>query len=184
MAVVRSSPKIGYSPRRGIAYRGGMTGIVFILIGIAIGAALVGAYLLGRERGRMKAIDEVARTMAPQILGKRREGRDERSQAEMAVVGETDVNADGRARQDIIAKLRTGEDVELVRNRTDGSEPNAVRVVSRLGEIGWLSRADAETLAPYLDGGGRVSASIAHINGGTSTNTMFNVVLSVVALER
>lgn len=160
-----------------------MTALASILIGILLGAALVGAYLLGRERGRLKAIDEVARTMAPQIMGKRGRREGERSQAEMTVVGETDTNADGRARQEIIAKLRTGEDVDLERERADPSEPEAVRVVSRLGEIGRLSRADAATIAPYLDGGGRVSASIAHINGGTSTNTAFNIVLSVVAIE-
>lgn len=159
-----------------------MTGLAFILIGIAIGAALVGAYLLGRERGRMKAIDEVARTMAPQILGKR-DKRGERSEAEMAVVGETQTNADGKARQDIIMELRPGEDIDLVRERGDVAEPNAVRVVSRLGEIGRLSRADADAIAPYLDGGGRVSATIAHINGGTSTNSTFNVVVSVVAMD-
>jgi HIRAN domain len=160
-----------------------MSGIVFILIGVALGAALVGAYLLGRERGRMRTIDEVARTMGGQILGRRERRDGERSQAEMAVVGETETNADGRSRQDIILKLAMGDDVDLVRERADAGEPNAVRVVSRLGQIGRLSRADAETLAPYLDGGGRVSASIAHINGGTSTNTALNVVLSVVAID-
>jgi hypothetical protein len=158
-----------------------MTTLLFIIIGMAIGAAMVGAYLLGRERGRMQAMDEVARTVAPQILGHRRASRSERSHAEMAVVGETETNADGRARQDIIAKLRSGEDIDL--ERGDASEPNAVRVVSRLGEIGRLSRADADNIAPFLDGGGRVSASIAHINGGTSTDTAFNVVISVVAID-
>jgi hypothetical protein len=160
-----------------------MSTLVFIFVGIALGVALVGAYLLGRERGRMKAIDEVARTMAPQILGKHGRSGGERAQAEMAVVGETGTNADGKSRQDIIVELRSGEDIDLVRERSDASEPNAVRVMSRLGEIGRLSRADADTLAPYLDSGGRVSASIAHINGGTSTNSVFNVVLSVVAIE-
>jgi hypothetical protein len=160
-----------------------MTTLLFIIIGMAIGAALVGAYLLGRERGRMRAIDEVARTMGPQILGPRRTGRGERAEAEMALVGETETNGDGRSRQDIIAKLRSGEDVELERDRSDASAPNAVRVRSRLGEIGVLSRADADNVAPFLDGGGRVSASIAHINGGTSTNSTFNVVISVVALN-
>jgi hypothetical protein len=87
--------------------------------------------------------------MAPQIMGKRGRREGERSQAEMTVVGETDSNADGRARQEIIAKLRTGEDVDLERERADASEPEAVRVVSRLGEIGRLSRADAATIAPY-----------------------------------
>jgi hypothetical protein len=159
-----------------------MSALVFIFVGLVLGAALVGAYLLGRDRGRMRAIDEVARTMAPQIMGKRGRGV-ERAEAEMAVVGETQTNADGRARQDIILELRPGEDVDLLRERADASEPNAVRVVSRLGDIGRLSRADADTIAPYLDGGGRVSASIAHINGGTSTNSTFNVVLSVVAIE-
>jgi hypothetical protein len=154
-----------------------MTALASILIGILLGAALFG------ERGRLKAIDEVARTMAPQIMGRRGRREGGRAEAEMAVVGETQTNADGKARQDIIVELRPGEDIDLVRERSDASEPNAVRVVSRLGEIGRLSRTDADTLAPYLDGGGRVSASIAHINGGTSTNSTFNVVLSVVAID-
>lgn len=162
-----------------------MATLVFIFVGILLGAALVGAFLMGRERGRVKAIDDVARTIGGGMLG-RREGRaeaEERPHAEMTVVGETEINADGRARQDIIAKLRMGEDVDLVRDGADAGEPAAVRVVSRLGEIGRLKPADAERLAPYLDQGGRVSASIAHIDGGTSTNTAFNVVISVVALE-
>jgi len=159
-----------------------MSALVFIFIGIALGAALVGAYLFGRERGRLRTIDEVARTMAPQIMGRRGGREGGRAEAEMAVVGETETNADGKARQDIILELRPGEDVDLVRERTDAAEPNAVRVVSRLGEIGRLSRTDADMIAPYLDGGGRVSASIAHINGGTSTNSTFNVVLSVIEI--
>jgi len=157
-----------------------MTALVFIFVGIAIGAALIGAYLYGRERGRAGAIEDVARTIGGKLVGR---GEGERTQAEMAVVGETETNADGTARQDVIAKLSVGEDVELIRDRADGDEPNAVRVVSRRGEIGRLGRADADRLAPYLDGGGRVSASIAFINGGTSTNTVLNVVVSVVALE-
>lgn len=158
-----------------------MTTLVILFVGIVIGAALIGAYLMGRERGRLGAIDEVARTMGDRLLGRRPKG--ERTQAEMAVVGETETNADGTSRQEIIGKLAVGEDIDLVRERADASEPNAVRVVSRRGEIGRLSRADADSLAPYLDQGRRVSASIAFINGGTSTNTAFNVVLSVVALD-
>lgn len=157
-----------------------MTALVFIFVGIVIGAALIGAYLFGRERGRARAIDDVARTLGGNLVGR---GDGERTQAEMVVVGETETNADGVARQDIIAKLAVGEDLELVRDRSNAGEPSAVRVLSRRGEIGRLARADAERLAPYLDGGGRVSASIAFINGGTSTNTSLNVVVSVVALE-
>jgi HIRAN domain len=156
-----------------------MATLVFIFVGILIGAALVGAFLMGRERGRTKAIDDVARTIGGGLAGR----GEARTHAEMAVVGETETNADGSARQDIIAKLRTGEDLELERVHTDATEPSAVRVVSRLGEIGRLKRDDAERLASYLDGGGRVSASIAHIDGGTSANVAFNVVISVVALE-
>lgn len=154
-----------------------MATLVFIFVGMLIGAALVGAFLMGRERGRTKAIDDVARTMGGQLAG-----RNERSHAEMTVVGETETNADGTARQDIIAKLSTGEDIELERVTVEG-DPHAVRVVSRLGEIGRLKREDAQRIAPYLDGGGRVSAAIAHIDGGTSTNVAFNVVISVVAVD-
>jgi hypothetical protein len=157
-----------------------MTTLLILFVGIVIGAALFGAYLLGRERGRMAAIDEVTRTFGAKLVGPRRKA--ERSQAEMAVVGESETNADGSSRQDIIARLGIGDDVDLVRERS-AAAPNAVRVVSRRGEIGLLSAADADTIAPYLDGGGRVSASIAHIDGGTSTNTAFNVVISVVALD-
>ena len=156
-----------------------MATLVFIFVGILIGASLVGAFLVGRERGRTKAIDDVARTIGGGAVA---EG-DTRTHAEMTVVGETETNADGRARQDIIAKLRTGEDVELERIRADAEEPSAVRVVSRLGEIGRLKRDDAARLAPYLDGGGRVSASIAYIDGGTASNVAFNVVISVVEVE-
>jgi len=156
-----------------------MATLVFIFVGILIGASLVGAFLMGRERGRTKAIDDVARTIGGGLPGR----SEARTHAEMTVVGETETNADGNARQDVIAKLRTGEDVELERVHTDAAEPSAVRVVSRLGEIGRLKRDDAERLASYLDGGGRVSASIAHIDGGTSANVAFNVVISVVALE-
>jgi hypothetical protein len=162
-----------------------MSTLVFIFIGIVIGAALVGAYLLGRERGRMRAIDDVARTMGERLLSKggRSAKGGERAKVEMAVVGETETNADGSARQAIIAKLATGEDVELVRDGGSPRDPNAVKVVSRLGEIGRLARSDADNLAPYLDSGGRVSAAIAYIDGGNSTNTAFNVVISVVALD-
>jgi len=159
-----------------------MTTLVLLLVGIVIGATLIGAYLLGRERGRLSAIEEVARTMGHKLLGSRAR-KAERAQAEMAVVGETETNADGKPRQEIIAKLSVGEDVDLVRERADEKEPNAIRVMSRRGEIGRLSRADADKLAPFLDQGGRVSASIAFVNGGTSTNTALNVVLSVVSLE-
>lgn len=155
-----------------------MATLVFIFVGVLIGAALVGAFLMGRDRGRTKAIDDMARTMSGGLSE-----RSERSQAEMTVVGETETNPDGRARQDIIAKLRTGEDIELERVRTEPDEPSAVRVVSRLGEIGRLKREDAERLAPYLDGGGRVSAAIAHIDGGTASSVAFNVVISVVGLD-
>lgn len=156
-----------------------MATLVFIFVGILIGASLVGAFLIGRERGRTKVIDDVARTIGGGLPGQ----GSGRAHAEMTVVGETDTNPDGRARQDIIAKLRTGEDVELERLRTDATEPSAVRVISRLGEIGRLKREDAERLAPFLDEGGRVSASIAHIDGGTASNIAFNVVISVVEVE-
>lgn len=157
-----------------------MSAIVFILLGILIGASLIGSYLMGREHGRLKAIDEVARTMGGRIIDGGRV--EEPREAEMTVVRETETNPDGRPRQEIIAELSAGDSVNLVRERSDANEPNAVRVVSRLGDIGRLARTDANNVAPYLDGGGRVRASIALISASSSTNAVLNVVLSVVAL--
>jgi hypothetical protein len=162
-----------------------MAYLLFIIVGILLGAGLIGAYLLGHERGRLKAIDEMARTFGGQVLGGGRmlgggnEQGGARPEAEMALVGETEANSDGEPRQAIIGKLAVGEDVELKRDR---SEAHGVRVVSRLGEIGRLAPDDAQNIAAYLDSGGRVSASIAHITAA-GNHAALNVVINVVGLQ-
>jgi len=155
-----------------------MTSLLFIIVGILIGAGLIGAYLLGQERGRLKAIDDMARTFGGRMLGGAGEPAGQRPEAEMALVGETETNGDGGSRQAIIAKLAVGEDVELKRELG----LHEIRVVSRLGQIGRLSGEDAKNIGAYLDSGGRVSASIAHITGADN-HASLNVVISVVGLS-
>ncbi len=158
-----------------------MAYLLFIIVGILIGAGLIGAYLLGQERGRLKAIDEMARTFGGRMLGagEAQGAAAARPEAEMAIVGETETNGDGSSRQAIIAKLGLGEDVELKREQGAGE----ISVVSRLGAIGRLAEEDARNIGAFLDGGGRVSASIAHITGAAGANAGLNVVINVVGLS-
>jgi hypothetical protein len=102
---------------------------------------------------------------------------------DLEVVGESHLNANGTARQDIIAELAVGEEVGLKRTRSNRFDANAIEVVSRLGQIGYIGRGEAEPLAKFLDSGGRCVATIRFIGGGTPDKPSRGVWLRV-ALKR
>jgi hypothetical protein len=152
-----------------------MIRLVFILIAAAIAYAL---YLVGRRFGRDKAIDDVAKTFGDKLLT-----GPAPNEGELAVWGENQTNVDGSSRQEIIAKLSEGDEIELVRHPGD-SDKNMIAVVSEKGEIGRLTQGDAATLAPYLDRGGRVRAQVSAIRGGTKDRPELNVWILVRALDQ
>jgi hypothetical protein len=155
-----------------------MLRLVFILA--AIGLLIGFVYTLGRRFGRDKAIDDVAKTFGGKLI----EGTTlPASDVELAVWGEAQKNADGSTRQEIIAKLSEGDEIELIRQRDNSDDANTVAVVSEKGEIGRLNRGDAATLAPYLDRGGRVRAQVSAIRGGTRDRPELNVWILVRALD-
>lgn len=156
-----------------------MLRLVFILA--AIGLAIGFVYTLGRRFGRDKAIDDVAKTFGDKLITG---GTLPASDVELAVWGESLTNADGALRQEIIAKLNEGDEIELIRHRDDSGDANTVAVVSEKGEIGRLNRGDAGTLAPYLDRGGRVRAQVSAIRGGTKDRPELNVWILVRALDQ
>ena len=153
-----------------------MLRIVFILAAIALAIGFV--YALGRRFGRDKAIDDVAKTFGDRMLG-----GPAPNEGELAVWGETQANADGSSRQEIVAKLSEGDEIELVRHPGE-SDKNTIAVVSERGEIGRLTQGDAATLAPYLDRGGRVRAQVSAIRGGTKDKPELNVWILVRALDQ
>lgn len=60
----------------------------------------------------------------------------------ISVVGESFENDDGSDRQDIIERLKVGDEIEL-RNEPDNLyDKNAIAVFSRHGQIGYIGRDD------------------------------------------
>ncbi|MBM3182631.1 MAG: hypothetical protein FJZ83_01205 [Chloroflexi bacterium] len=82
------------------------------------------------------------------------------------VVGTNYPNDDGSSRQKILAKAKEGDTVILIHHPIP-QDMNAIRVCRENGEqIGHLRRGMAEEIAPLLDNGIKITASIAHITGG------------------
>lgn len=150
--------------------------IVIILALAALAVAFF--YRLGQRFGRDKAIDDVAKTIGDRMIGSAQS-----SDVELAVWGEEQANTDGSSRQEIITKLREGDEIELIRHPGD-SDKNMIAVVSEKGEIGRLTQADAATLAPYIDRGGRVRAQVSAIRGGTKDRPELNVWILVRPLDQ
>ena len=147
--------------------------LILAFIALAIGAI----YRLGRRFGRDKAIDDVAQTFGDKLIGGPVPG-----DIELAVWGEEQANADGSSRQEIIGRLREGDEIELIRH-PGNVDKNTIAVVSEKGEIGRLTQGDAATLAPYLDRGGRVRAQVSAVRGGTKDRPELNVWILVRALD-
>src|SRR5690242_498678 len=152
-----------------------MARLILILLAI-VGVAIAFFYRLGKQFGRQKAIDDVAHTYGDRLIGAP-------ADVELSVWGEEQANVDGSQRQEIIAKLREGDEIELVRHPGD-HDKNMIAVVSEKGEIGRLTQGDAATLAPYLDRGGRVKAQVSAIRGGTKDRPELNVWILVRALDQ
>lgn len=81
-----------------------------------------------------------------------------------AVAGINHLAFDGQHRQDIIAKCRLGEPIILIRDPDNPADPDAVALFRKTGEsIGFLTRYDAEEIAPLMDKGWPMSAEIIAI---------------------
>ncbi len=86
-----------------------------------------------------------------------------------AVVGESYVNADGTARQDIIARLAKGDPITFVPEPDNPKDAEAVKVMSHLGQIGYLRSAVAGRLNEQLRAGASASAVVQRIGSGPDT---------------
>jgi hypothetical protein len=83
------------------------------------------------------------------------------------VVGVTARNDDGTRRQEIAELLGPGHDLELIRDRYNEHDENAVEVHDPLqGQVGFLRRELAEEVAGLLDSGIPVEAVVLALTGG------------------
>lgn len=157
-----------------------MARLVLILLMFAglLATAAAFFYRLGHRSGAQKAIDDVAKTYGDRLIG-----APPANDIELAVWGEELTNVDGGSRQEIIAKLHEGDEIELVRHPGD-RDGNMIAVVSEAGEIGRLTQSDAASLAPYLDRGGRVKAQVSAVRGGTKDRPALSVWILVRPLDQ
>lgn len=82
-------------------------------------------------------------------------------------VGVTHRNDDGTSRQELIEYLRPGETLELVRDRYNEHDSNAVEILDGGGiQLGFLRRALAAKIAPLMDDGIPVDAVVTEVTGG------------------
>jgi single-stranded-DNA-specific exonuclease len=69
-------------------------------------------------------------------------------------------------RQDVVAGLQAGRELELVRDPANPYDANAIAVRYGDLQIGFISRGIAVHLAPQMDAGARYRARIASLTGG------------------
>ena len=96
--------------------------------------------------------------------------------------GVTRTNPDGSSRQEIIANLCfSGQQLVLMRAPNQFS-PNNLDVYVAY-QVGQVNTELADLLAPILDGGGAVRASITEITGGTEDRPTRGVNVSFTIFE-
>jgi len=78
-------------------------------------------------------------------------------------------------RQDVLAGLRAGDPLELVRDRDNRYDSNAIAVKRGALQIGFLNKELAERLAPRFDQGVRYRAEVTAITGGGSRSRGVNI---------
>lgn len=105
---------------------------------------------------------------------------------EVAVAGESHINPDGTSRRSIIAKMAAGEMVKLEREPDNKFDPNAVKVCSRFGVIGYVGRESAPDIAEWIDRGETITAYICGIAGGCPEEGKpdYGVWLRVISAEQ
>lgn len=78
--------------------------------------------------------------------------------------GERFANADGSSRQDELGRCLPGEAIRLEREPDNPCDPMAVALYSsRAVQVGYVGREHAEWLAPLIDAGRSIEASVSRV---------------------
>jgi single-stranded-DNA-specific exonuclease len=81
-------------------------------------------------------------------------------------------------RQDLIAGMAPGQELELVRQPQNAFDPNAIAVHYGRLQLGFLKKLLAARIAPNLDAGQRYRAEVKHITGGGTRSVGVNIWVS------
>jgi single-stranded-DNA-specific exonuclease len=78
-------------------------------------------------------------------------------------------------RQDSIAGMQPGHELELVRQPENAFDPNAIAVHYGRLQLGFLKKAIAARVAPNIDAGERYRAEVKHVTGGGTRSVGVNI---------
>ncbi len=95
------------------------------------------------------------------------------------IVGESHNAADGTPRQHILAEVNPSDEVTLERQPANAFDPNAVAVLWKGRDMGFLSKEDAAALAPALDEGRQYVAQVHELKGGVAGYASYGVKVSI-----
>lgn len=84
-----------------------------------------------------------------------------------------------RNAQSILPTIKRGAVLTLVRERNNEHDSNAVKVMYGAKQIGYLNRDVAADVAPIIDSGGSVSATVVEITGGRGKTYGCNIEITV-----
>lgn len=83
----------------------------------------------------------------------------------LKVVGVTFTNDDtGTPRQSILAQLNTESAVFLDREPNNKYDKNAVKVMTLLGQVGYIGKDYAQIIAEMMDSGRKFRATVAEVD--------------------
>ena len=81
-------------------------------------------------------------------------------------------------RQDLLAGMEPGQELELVRQPANAFDPNAIAVHYGRLQLGFLKKGLAARIAPIIDSGERYRAEVKHVTGGGTRSVGVNIWIS------
>lgn len=88
----------------------------------------------------------------------------------LKVVGVTFGNEDGTSRQEIISNMTKNAPIILKREPDNKFDTNAIAVYSIDGQVGYIGREYAKILAPLIDSGVKLVATVNEVDRYKDTN--------------
>ena len=82
------------------------------------------------------------------------------------VSGVTQINEDGVSRQEILARMKRWETIDLVRDLKNKHDDYAIAVFGGMGQIGYIKEHDNRHVARLLDKGCKTLARMSSLHGG------------------
>lgn len=79
---------------------------------------------------------------------------------ELKVVGVTFKNDDGSSRKDLIFNMCDQSPIMLEREPNNKYDPNAIKVITDGGQIGYIGKDYSAILAEYMDAGRQFTAKV------------------------